>query len=129
MQALKQHRLTQSEHDVLACARRQGAPFIATPGLLLEEVRITSGALTTCVNRLIDRDLLIRLSCQEDKRSRPVQLTEAGKTLIDEVTRYRFILAEQVMAGLTFGERQTLDYLLDKINHRLGVIQHEQSED
>lgn len=125
MQALKQHKLTQSEHDVLACARRQEAPFIATPGLLLEEVRITSGALTTCINRLIKRELLQRIASQGDLRSKPVQLTDAGVALIDRVTEYRFKLAEELLDVLSFGEKQMLEYLLDKINQQVSALSEE----
>lgn len=122
MQALKTYKLTQSEHDVLACARRQGEPFIATPGLLLDEVRITSGALTTCINRLIKRELLKRVASQGDQRSKPVQLTDKGVQLIDNVTEYRFKLAEDVLDVLSFGEKQMLEYLLDKINQQVAEL-------
>lgn len=89
MQQLKPFNLCQTEHDVLACARRQGPPFQVTPSLLLEEVRITSGALTTCLNRLIKSALIRRVPCQTDLRAKPVALTATGLALIDELTRQR----------------------------------------
>lgn len=91
--ALKAAGLSQREHDVMACLRRQGEPYQATPGLLLEEVRITSGALTLCCDRLIKRGLLTRSHVAADKRSRLLALTEDGKALIDDITTQRFQLA------------------------------------
>ncbi|WP_417690379.1 MarR family winged helix-turn-helix transcriptional regulator [Pseudidiomarina sp.] len=118
--ALKEVGLSQREHDVLACLRRQGEPFQGTPSLLLEEVRITSGALTLCCDRLIKRGLLTRTHAQNDKRSRVLALTAAGKVLIDEITTTRFQLAEQLMAGLSRNEQKQLQELLLKVQSQVG---------
>ncbi|NVJ69623.1 MAG: MarR family transcriptional regulator [Alphaproteobacteria bacterium] len=112
---LKKHGLTQTEHDVLACARRQTPSFIATPGKLLEEVRITSGALSICINRLLERGLVRRVSSEEDQRSKPIQLTGSGIALIDEVTEYRFNLAGTIVKVLSATEKSTLKSLLLKL--------------
>lgn len=113
--ALKKFGLGQSEHDVLACARRQGEPFIATPGRLLEEVRITSGALTTCVNRLIDKKLVKRVHADNDQRSKPIALTPKGRALIDDVTTHRFTLAESLLSAFSEEEKATLKAMLIKL--------------
>lgn len=112
IEALKQFGLRQSEHDVLACARRQGAPYIATPGQLLEEVRITSGALTTCINRLIDKKLVKRVHADNDQRSKPITLTSKGKSLIDEVTTHRFELAQSLLSAFSENEKAALKSML-----------------
>ncbi|WP_258808241.1 MarR family winged helix-turn-helix transcriptional regulator [Pseudidiomarina sp. CB1] len=117
--ALKQAGLSQREHDVLACLRRQGEPYQATPSLLLEEVRITSGALTLCCDRLIKRGLLTRTHAQEDRRSRLLALTTDGKGLIDTITTQRFQLAEQVMSGLSQNEQKQLKQLLLKVQTQI----------
>lgn len=117
--ALKEAGLSQREHDVLACLRRQGSPFQATPSLLLEEVRITSGALTLCCDRLIKRGLLTRAQAAEDKRSRLLALTAEGRALIDTITTARFHLAEKVMADLSANEQKQLEELLLKVQKGL----------
>lgn len=113
---LSEYELGQTEHDVLACLRRQGKPFATTPNKLLQEVRITSGALTTCVNRLIARKLVIRVQDKQDQRSKPIVLTERGKSLIDEVTEVRFKLAAQIMRNFSLEEKQSLEQLLIKFS-------------
>ena len=120
VQQLKPFGLCQTEHDVLACARRQGAPYQVTPALLLEEVRITSGALTTCLNRLIEKSLISRIPSQTDLRSKPVQLTEQGLALIDQLTKARFGLAAQVLQGFSMDEKAQLKSLLAKLQQGLN---------
>ncbi len=117
---LKPFSLCQTEHDVLACARRQGAPYQVSPTLLLEEVRITSGALTTCINRLIGKSLISRVPSQTDLRSKPVQLTEQGLALIDKLTSVRFQLAAQVLANFSAEEKIQLESLLAKLQQGLN---------
>lgn len=116
---LKPFALQQTEHDVLACARRQAPPYQVTPSQLLEEVRITSGALTTCLNRLIDKGLLTRVSSQQDLRSKPVQLTSKGCQLIETLTQARFQMAGQLMAALGADEKAQLQQLLLKFQQQL----------
>lgn len=120
VQQLKPFVLCQTEHDVLACARRQGPPYQVTPALLLEEVRITSGALTTCLNRLIEKSLMSRVPSQTDLRSKPLQLTEQGLALIDKLTKVRFQLAAQVLANFSAEEKTQLRSLLAKVQQGLN---------
>lgn len=122
MRVLRNHKLTQSEHDVLACARRQGGPHIVTPSLLLEEVRITSGALTTCLNRLASRGLITRMNNSQDRRVKPVQLTSKGLNLIEDITQLRFTLAGKVLAHFSAEKKQLLKQLLLDFNKGLENV-------
>lgn len=122
LQQLKPFNLCQTEHDVLACARRQGPPFQVKPSLLLEEVRITSGALTTCLNRLIDKALIERVQSQTDMRSRPIRLTGQGLAAIDELTGKRFHRAAQVLSDFSADEKIQLKQLLFKLQQGLGTV-------
>ncbi|MDC8831994.1 MarR family transcriptional regulator [Alteromonas gilva] len=122
MRVLRKFKLTQTEHDVLACARRQGAPHIVTPSLLLEEVRITSGALTTCLNRLTARALVTRPSNTRDLRVKPVQLTSEGLELIEQITQLRFKMAGEVLAHFSPQKKQQLKQLLLDFNEGLKNV-------
>ncbi|MCC2616788.1 MarR family transcriptional regulator [Aestuariibacter halophilus] len=115
LKALKSFGLGQSEHDVLACARRQGTPYVVTPARLLEEVRITSGALTSCINRLIKKKLVKRVQADNDQRSKPIVLTSKGKTLIDDITTHRFTLAQSLLSGFSDAEKAALKSMLLKL--------------
>lgn len=120
VQELKRVKLTQTEHDVLACARRQGKPYIATPSLLLFEVKITSGALTNCINRLVEKKLVVRTSDVSDLRSKPIQLTLQGVKLIDEITKQRFELAATILTEFSTNEKKQLKELIMRLHAALN---------
>lgn len=116
---LKPFDLLQNEHDVMACMRRQGAPYQRTPNQLLQEVRLTSGALSTCLRRLEQRGLIQAAEETDDKRSKPVQLTAKGLQLIDAVTTARFNQAEALLQSVTPAEREQFSALLVKLQAEL----------
>lgn len=120
LQLLKSVKLTQAEHDVMACLRRQGVPYTGTPSLLLEEVKITSGALTTCVNRLIARGYLKRKHNHEDARSRLLELTAEGKAIIDDVTAHRFKQSATLLDEFSQQEKDNLKKLLMQLQNSLA---------
>lgn len=120
--ALKSYQVSQSEHDVMACMRRQGQPYEVMPSTLLEEVRITSGALTTLINRLISRKLCERVESKSDKRVKPIRLTEKGVLLIDEITTHRFNLAEELLASFSETDKVALNALMALMQKRVQEL-------
>ncbi len=110
--ALKAYQISQAEHDVMACMRRQGEPFELLPSLLLDEVRITSGALTTLLNRLIARGYCERMESKSDKRAKPIRLNSEGVELIDKITSHRFSLAANLLAAFSETDKVALNSLL-----------------
>jgi DNA-binding MarR family transcriptional regulator len=74
--------LSEAEFDLLATLRR--APGYAHPaGELAENTMVTTGGLTKRVDRLEQRGLVRRRGDASDARRRTVELTDAGRTLID----------------------------------------------
>ena len=111
-QALKEFDLITSEHDLLACLRRKGKPYAATPKQLLDEMIITSGALTALANRMIKRGLVIRSSDINDRRSKLIALTTKGKQLIDDITTQRYHLCEVILQNFSAKDKTQLKSLL-----------------
>jgi len=78
-------------------------------------VDLTSGAITTAVDRLEVQGLVVRTSDPEDRRTRFVSLTPKGTTLI----RKAFGVHKRAMHGatssLTAAERVTLINLIRKL--------------
>ena len=101
--------------DVLATLRRSGAPYRLRPADLLGTVLIQSGSLTACLDRLEKRSLVKRTQTEADRRSRSVQLTEKGKTLIDRAIEARFAEAAGVVEGLSQPEAEGMASLLRKL--------------
>ncbi len=81
--AFSAHDLEYWEFDVLAALRRSGPPYRLSPGQLMQETLVTSGTMTNRVDRLTARGFVARQDHPDDRRGVLVQLTEAGKDVVD----------------------------------------------
>ena len=79
------------------------------------KVLLTSGSITAAVDRLESRKLLRRTADSKDRRSRIVQLTEAGRHLIERAFQKHATDMEETMVVLRSGERAELVRLLKKV--------------
>ena len=83
--------------------------------VLGKKMLLTSGSITTSVDRLVERGLVARKDDPADRRVRVVALTAAGRRLIKSAfARHETHLAG-VVGVLTPGERATLVALLRKL--------------
>ena len=71
------------EVDVLGALRRAGPPFRLSQGALSERLMVTSGTMTTRVDRLEERGFVAREQAEHDRRGVVVYLTEEGEAVID----------------------------------------------
>ncbi|WP_225984069.1 MarR family winged helix-turn-helix transcriptional regulator [Epidermidibacterium keratini] len=78
-EALDPFGLSYGDFDVLNTLRREGGTL--SPTRLAEAALITSGAMTTRLNRLEARGLVRRTPDAADRRSMPISLTPQGKRL------------------------------------------------
>lgn len=101
--------------DVLLALRRQGPPFQLTPTDLRKVTLLTSGAMTTRLDRLEGAGLVRRRSDTQDRRSIQVALTEAGIELADQAIAARLARVERFLAPLSEEERDTAATLLRKL--------------
>lgn len=88
------------------------------------KVLLTSGSMTAAVDRLEKRGLLRRQDDPEDRRSRVIHLTEAGRELISKLFAEHAASMEQAMAFLSDDEMNALAAGL----RRLGRGVEEQNE-
>jgi MarR family transcriptional regulator, 2-MHQ and catechol-resistance regulon repressor len=80
-----------------------------------KKILLTSGSITTAIDRLELRKLVQRTPHPEDQRARIVRLTNQGKQLIEDAFRQHALDMEETMAVLTPGERRELTRLLKKV--------------
>src|SRR5436309_12376905 len=78
-------------------------------------VDLTSGAITTAVDRLEAQGLVVRISDPEDRRTRFVLLTPKGTALIRRVFGVHKRAMEGATSSLTAAERETLIDLVKKL--------------
>lgn len=82
------------------------------------KVLLTSGSITTAVDRLERKGLVERRAHGSDRRARIVHLTKQGRTLITRAyAQHAADLESLAAASLTRAERATLIRLLKKIGY------------
>ena len=101
-----------SDFAVLEILLHKGPLPVNTIG---RQVMLTSGSITTAVDRLEQKRLVRRKSCPNDRRVTYVTLTAEGRTLIRRVFKVHAGRLETVFAPLSAGERTTLATLLKKL--------------
>lgn len=77
------HGLRRHEFDVLAALRRAGDPFELTAGELAARTYVTSGTMTSRLDRLTERGLVRRAADRTDGRLVRVTMTARGRELVD----------------------------------------------
>lgn len=112
--------LGRGEFDVLATLRRAGEPFALTPTRLYEATMVTSGTMTSRLDRLERRGWIRREPDPNDRRGTRVVLTDTGRRLVDEAVTAHVENERQVLAVLTRAEQEQLNALLAKLIAGLG---------
>jgi DNA-binding MarR family transcriptional regulator len=90
--------LTSTEFRALARISEVGQK---TPKRLAQSLDITSGTVTAVTDRLVERALLERVAHPEDRRSILLQLTPAGRELMDRVYRNYYAAILRAVSPLT----------------------------
>lgn len=109
------HGLDRGEFDVIGTLRRSGPPYQLTPTDLYTSLMLTSGGLTSRLNRLEKAGLISREHSDADKRSCAARLTKKGMRLAEAAFRADMENELTLLAPLDADERQHLARLLRKL--------------
>lgn len=110
-----EHGLQAGEFDVLATLRRAGAPYALTPTALYEVLMLSSGGMTSRIDRLEKAGYIARRKHPTDRRGTLVELTADGLALIEALLPVHVANERAVLAGLTAPEQRQLNALLAKL--------------
>lgn len=113
--AFERSGLTSWEFDVLAVLRRSGSPFRQSPKVLVQQTMVSSGTMTNRIDRLVKRELVIRLTDPNDGRGVLVEMTPLGQTLVDAAMTRLTDAEERLLGTMTRTERDRLATLLRKL--------------
>src|SRR5215813_1425942 len=83
-----------------------------------KKVLLTSGSITTAVDRLEDKGLVERRAAKDDRRAKIVHLTSNGRKLITRAFAEHAADMERLAGDLSRAERATLIRLLKKIGYK-----------
>jgi DNA-binding MarR family transcriptional regulator len=114
------HGLQGGRFDVLAALVRAGEPHRLTPTQLYNSLLVSSGAITNRIDRLVHEGLVTRGSHASDRRSLPVQLTDAGRERLDAALIAHVENEEELLSALSSHERDLLSNVLRKWLVALG---------
>lgn len=105
--------LSRIEFDLLATLKRSNQPM--TPTELYKATMLSSGAVSTRLDKLASRGWLERLQNETDRRSCRVVLTQQGHDIIDKAVEGHVDNEHQLLESLTKPEQETLATLLAKL--------------
>ncbi|MDX7986529.1 MarR family transcriptional regulator [Xenorhabdus sp. 12] len=108
----KEYGLSAVEFDILATLRRSNAPF--TPTEMYQSIMLTSGAMSTRIEHMVQRGLIERTANTKDRRSRKVFLTSEGKALIDKAMENHLDNQKAILKPLTDAQQEQLAKLLQQ---------------
>ncbi|MCE8037683.1 MAG: MarR family winged helix-turn-helix transcriptional regulator [Halomonadaceae bacterium] len=111
----KSHGLQAGEFDVLATLRRAGAPYRLGPTQLFETLMISSGGMTSRLDRLEKAGLIVRSPNPEDRRGTLVSLTDKGLALMERMIPEHVENEARMLDALSREEQQALGELLSKL--------------
>jgi DNA-binding MarR family transcriptional regulator len=118
--------LSASAATVLAIV--DGATEPITPGLIAERAIVSSASATSVLDTLEKRELLVRRPHPDDRRKLVIDLTDAGRAIIDQVLPGVHKLETRVMSVLTPAERAQLIRLLAKVQASAATVATEVPE-
>jgi DNA-binding MarR family transcriptional regulator len=117
--------LTVADFDVLAALRRAGTPHRLTPTQLYRTLMITSGTMTSRIDKLERRRLVARQEDPSDRRGTLVALTPEGRKLVDRAVEAHLVNEAKLLSALSRAEQTALDGLLRKL---VGSLEGEGDE-
>jgi MarR family 2-MHQ and catechol resistance regulon transcriptional repressor len=82
------------------------------------KVNLTPGSISVAVDRLVDKGLVSRVECPEDRRVRFVDLTARGKRLIVPIFQQHAATTERIFAGLSSDDLRQLEQYLKQIGRQ-----------
>jgi DNA-binding MarR family transcriptional regulator len=107
--------LQRGEFDVLATLRRSGEPYMLSPTTLYEATMISSGGMTSRLDRLERAGLIERRPDPNDRRGKLIALTDAGRRVVDETIGRHVSNEQRLLSVLTPAEQEKLNALLRKL--------------
>ena len=109
-----------SDFGILECLLHKGALPVSAVG---RKILLTSGSITSAIDRLEKKKLVARAFDKNDRRARIVDLTPAGRKLIEKAFAEHEKEIEKAVAVLNKTERRTLAGLLKKLGRHAANME------
>jgi DNA-binding MarR family transcriptional regulator len=107
------YQLSPSARQVLAVV--EGADGPLEPSIIAERLLVTSGSMTSLLDNLEKRGLIVRRRHPNDRRKVLIEITSAAQTIVDELLPAMHAREREVMAALSVAEQRVLLDLLARL--------------
>ena len=121
-ETLEQLGLSWGEVKVIGSLRYGGPPYRSTPGRLARELDLSSGAMTTRLDKMEEAGMIRRLADPDDRRGVIVELTEHGRDLWQRAVEVQAEKETTIAAALSRHEKQELNDLLRRLVHAFREV-------
>jgi DNA-binding MarR family transcriptional regulator len=111
--------LNRGEVGVLSSLRTVGPPHRLSPTQLFKGLMLSSAGMTSRLDRLESRDLVVRRADPADRRGILVELTPKGKELVEAAVVANTAREREILAGLSDEDVESLASLLRTLLTRL----------
>lgn len=106
-----------SDYGILAALTEAGPLPVSALG---RRVQLTSGSMTTAIDRLEQKGLVRRREMPTDRRARSVHLTPHGRSLIRKAEAEHERAMSEIVASLSSAEQREVLRLLNKLGDAAG---------
>jgi DNA-binding MarR family transcriptional regulator len=117
---LARHGLNRGEFDLLASLRRSSAPFRLSPGDLAKAMVLSPAATTNRLQRLEERGLVVRRPDPADGRFGVVELTDAGRAVVDAAVTDHVATLDRLLDALPDDDRAAFTAMLAAVERSAG---------
>jgi DNA-binding MarR family transcriptional regulator len=109
---LSEEGVTQQQYNILRILRGSTTPLstLKIRDRMLDKMSDTS----RIVDRLIAKELVLKNTCEKDKRLVDITLTPKGLSLVDQLDQYNERI-DALLKGINESEAQLMNQILDKI--------------
>ncbi|MFN8519261.1 MAG: MarR family winged helix-turn-helix transcriptional regulator [Chloroflexota bacterium] len=118
--AMRRHGLSPAARQALMVLDGHAGPM--SPGAVAGLLLVTPASITSLFDTLERRGLVTRRPDPDDRRRVQVEVTEAGRVLVDQFVPEAVALSAAVMAGLGEAERAELMRLLGKVQEAPATL-------
>ena len=116
---LQKYNLTAAQLDVLIYLKCSGAQEIHQREIE-RWFQLKNPTVTGLLNRLEEKNFIVRRTNPADRRYRVVELTEKGEQMLDAMWEEARSLENRIYSGLSAEELEMLSGLLERILNRLS---------
>ena len=122
-QALRHHRLSAAGRQALAILEGAGEPL--SPTTIAERLIVTTATVTSLLDTLEKRGLLVRQADTSDRRKLLISITDEGRTIVDAFLPEIIALQTAVVTELSEPQRRQLLRSLAVVREGIATIEAE----